>query len=494
MKEEDDMLELLDEEDLGSTSPVTDKFELTEDEAPESDDSEEPELTDELAPEPEKPEKEGIEIDVRYIIIGVAAIAAIILAIVFVVLPMIGGGDKAPEVVITPSTVDEEVFLFHSSGDPLKQEHLSVLIDGNPVPADKLMLMGGGTWPWSQGTTLRIDTTGYAKPATINVLYIPVATEYPIVTVPIEPVATSTPTPAPAFTPAPTNQTQPGTPGPGVITPAPSQAPGQTAPPMAPTAQGQTILDASPTSGQAPLSVRFTDQTVGCLKSRTWNFDDGMTSNKKAPLHIYPFPGTYNVSLANNFCDPEDNPDVIPTKTITVSQSSRKDTLSQGTGLATILAGGKFFFTVKGPGKTIRISGQDRYLNQGDLIELDLGSGGKGGISVISNAFIECNFENVTMTINGKESINGWITNLNINQYEQFETADLQMKIKVGRDGAKGLVNAQPAISALPGQEIIFNDIGVDSSGKLLFSVQDSAGFSFRGGVGSYEVTTPPPL
>src|SRR5204862_4209806 len=44
-----------------------------------------------------------------------------------------------------------------------------------------------------------------------------------------------------------------------------------TPPPPAPTAN----FSANPTSGNAPLSVQFTDQSSGSITSRDWNFGDG---------------------------------------------------------------------------------------------------------------------------------------------------------------------------------------------------------------------------
>ncbi|WP_305891097.1 PGF-pre-PGF domain-containing protein [Methanolobus chelungpuianus] len=50
-------------------------------------------------------------------------------------------------------------------------------------------------------------------------------------------------------------------------------------------------------SGMAPLSVNFTDQSVGIVDSWFWNFDDGNTSTDQNPTHIYMDVGTYDVSL-----------------------------------------------------------------------------------------------------------------------------------------------------------------------------------------------------
>jgi PKD repeat protein len=54
---------------------------------------------------------------------------------------------------------------------------------------------------------------------------------------------------------------------------------------------------ASPTSGTAPLSVQFTDQSTNTPTSWSWTFGDGGTSAVQNPLHTFTSPGTYTVTL-----------------------------------------------------------------------------------------------------------------------------------------------------------------------------------------------------
>lgn len=56
-------------------------------------------------------------------------------------------------------------------------------------------------------------------------------------------------------------------------------------------------FSATPLSGQAPLTVTFTNQSVGPVNSYSWNFGDGNTSTQQNPTHVYNSPGTYTVSL-----------------------------------------------------------------------------------------------------------------------------------------------------------------------------------------------------
>jgi PKD repeat protein len=58
----------------------------------------------------------------------------------------------------------------------------------------------------------------------------------------------------------------------------------------------------SPTSGDYPLSVSFTDQSSGAT-SWSWNFGDGGTSTAQNPSHTYTAAGTYTVTqTASNSC------------------------------------------------------------------------------------------------------------------------------------------------------------------------------------------------
>ena len=56
-------------------------------------------------------------------------------------------------------------------------------------------------------------------------------------------------------------------------------------------------FSASPTQGQAPLTVNFSDKSKGYPSSWHWGFGDGGTSSQQNPIYTYNNPGTYTVSL-----------------------------------------------------------------------------------------------------------------------------------------------------------------------------------------------------
>ena len=53
----------------------------------------------------------------------------------------------------------------------------------------------------------------------------------------------------------------------------------------------------SPTTGTAPLAVKFTDTSTNSPTSWSWSFGDGATSTAHNPVHQYADPGTYTVTL-----------------------------------------------------------------------------------------------------------------------------------------------------------------------------------------------------
>jgi len=53
----------------------------------------------------------------------------------------------------------------------------------------------------------------------------------------------------------------------------------------------------SPTSGEAPLTVSFTDESTNNPTSWSWNFGDGGASTQQNPTYVYNDVGTYTVTL-----------------------------------------------------------------------------------------------------------------------------------------------------------------------------------------------------
>jgi hypothetical protein len=54
---------------------------------------------------------------------------------------------------------------------------------------------------------------------------------------------------------------------------------------------------ADPTLGLLPLTVAFTDMSIGDVLTRTWQFGDGTTASQANPTHVYRSVGSYTVGL-----------------------------------------------------------------------------------------------------------------------------------------------------------------------------------------------------
>jgi PKD repeat protein len=92
---------------------------------------------------------------------------------------------------------------------------------------------------------------------------------------------------------------------------------GGSTPPTAPVG----AFDAAPTSGLAPLTVTFTDQSTNGPTSWAWNFGDpgsgsANTSTQQNPTHTYTDPGSYTVTLTPSNAAGTGSP---ATRTINVS-------------------------------------------------------------------------------------------------------------------------------------------------------------------------------
>ncbi len=90
-----------------------------------------------------------------------------------------------------------------------------------------------------------------------------------------------------------------GSPGPHAVTVTATNGWGQVAATHLITLCQPPVADlaAEPTSGPAPLLVRFSNATTGEYTSTLWTFGDGTTSTGAEPSNIYLHPGVYTVTL-----------------------------------------------------------------------------------------------------------------------------------------------------------------------------------------------------
>jgi len=73
----------------------------------------------------------------------------------------------------------------------------------------------------------------------------------------------------------------------------------------------QAVFTVSPSQGEVPLNVQFTDTSIGAPTAWLWDFGDGTNSTLQSPAHIYNLAGNYTVKLtASNNID--SNTSAIP--------------------------------------------------------------------------------------------------------------------------------------------------------------------------------------
>jgi PKD repeat protein len=103
---------------------------------------------------------------------------------------------------------------------------------------------------------------------------------------------------------------------------------------------------ATPTSGETPLTVSFTDTSANDPTGWLWDFGDGATSEGQNPTHVYEAAGTYTVTLTAT--NGEGSDDMVERDLITVtpppnpvcaSLQGLKTTLGKLTGIDLSLAG-----------------------------------------------------------------------------------------------------------------------------------------------------------
>jgi hypothetical protein len=64
-----------------------------------------------------------------------------------------------------------------------------------------------------------------------------------------------------------------------------------------PTGTVRVNFTADTTTGDAPLTVHFTDTSSGDPNVWTWDFDDGTNSALQNPTHTFPMPGNYTINF-----------------------------------------------------------------------------------------------------------------------------------------------------------------------------------------------------
>jgi PKD repeat protein len=140
-------------------------------------------------------------------------------------------------------------------------------------------------------------------------------------------------------------------------------------------------FSATPTSGEVPFEVAFTDASSGDPESWAWDFGDGGASTEENPTHVYEEPGTYRVILTVRNGEGSDDvvkPDLViatnpPLNQFCQSVVELRDAVERLVDPGTLVGGVESIRAALGDVQAaladVRASGGDEYAEQIDRIE-----------------------------------------------------------------------------------------------------------------------------
>lgn len=191
--------------------------------------------------------------------IMLVSVVVVAVAIVGVVLTSQGTPQKIPALDATISNYGRIIQIYHNGGDPLQSTDMEILVDGVVTPFSKGTNPSWSTWSAGESLVYSVPGTG-AMPDTVRIVYKSGNANAVLASADFSAIG----------------MINPGTP-----------------------AGGPVVADfsGSPVSGNAPLTVAFTDASTGSPTSWSWAFGDTGTDTVQNPSHIYTSPGTYSPSL-----------------------------------------------------------------------------------------------------------------------------------------------------------------------------------------------------
>ena len=225
----------------------------------------------------------------------ILSVVVIVIAVLVVFLLFPPQPEIIPSFKANTEISGNTVYIYHDGGDPLQVRTTRIYINGQEIPDNAISFLHGQDWPWTSGETIRMQYPGPGSPDTIQILYVSADTSAIVYSTSI------------GLTPLPTVQTPIATISPtGTVT---AMTPPVTSTPLSATAVTTATssegaprppsaeFSASPRSGDAPLTVEFTDRSNGSPDSWLWNFGDGGIGTAQNPVYQYQVPGIYTVTL-----------------------------------------------------------------------------------------------------------------------------------------------------------------------------------------------------
>jgi PKD repeat protein len=160
----------------------------------------------------------------------------------------------------------------------------------------------------------------------------------------------------------------------------------------------QPNFSANLTSGNVPLTVNFTNQTIGTVSSYSWNFGDGGTSSVANPSHTYNSAGSFTVSL-------------------TVTGAGGTKTETKANYIVTTFAGPVANFYGSPTSGTVPLSVSFTNTSSGDISSYswNFGDGSSSSLANPSHTYNSAGTFSVSLTVTGpggsdSETKSGYIT------------------------------------------------------------------------------------
>lgn len=186
------------------------------------------------------------------------SVVVVAVAIVGAVLISQGTPQQIPALDTIISNHDRTIQLYHNGGDTLQSSQMAVLVDGIEVPFSKGSDQSWTTWSAGESLVNNSVSGSDEMPKIIRIVYKTGSGSTVLASADFSTIGMNPPLPS-------------------------------------------TLLAAgfsgSPVSGNAPLTVAFSDSSTGSPTSWSWAFGDTGTSTLQNPTHIYTSPGIYSPSL-----------------------------------------------------------------------------------------------------------------------------------------------------------------------------------------------------
>lgn len=241
---------------------------------------------------------------------------------------------------------------------------------------------------------------------------------------------------------------------------------------------------AEPVSGQAPLSVQFTDLSTGNPKQFEWSFGDGSKSGQKNPVHIFQKGGIYNVTLTvtNSFGTDKYTPDIG----INATAPTTHDIYLTNSVSGHLEPDGYIRLRITDPVSSMKIAGKIIPFVPGDIIQLIYRSGSSDGtLSSDKNQFVAFEFNDITLIKNEEYIARGPVNSFKVGGFDSFYST-LNLTLPAG-DGFEKLYIDSENYQYPNNPTIRLIGIGPDSFERIFYQ-KSSRAMSFQGGATKVQI------